>query len=456
MDELITERQNALDAAAALEAVAQTERRAFTADEQAKHAGYLANASAIKDTIAARVAADAERRAELPQMLAAATSQDDPAPAAGAPEVTPRDPGHYRPNGPTSFFRDMLDVRMRQDAGGHAAARLAEQSAYERTVTDIPQAGLTSTSAGGGQELVPPGHLRNLFVERAVAQSVLAGLVNVLPLEDGVRTVTIPAMTGDASVDEHTEGSDADSTDPTTDDYTATVYQMVGVVDASLYVRERSNPNIDAIMMRHFAKLQAAKIDSRIAAGSGTGQATGVLNVSSTNTATLSSDGDLSAAFPKIADVVSQIEDGAYNSPTAIAVCARRWGAWAAELDSTGRPLMVPAGAGAVNPTAAAEGNPTPAAAGFSGYTIQGIPVYKVPAIPKTLGGSTNQDAILVCDWSEFYLWLAGIVFDVSEHADFKKAGVSFRSRQYYAFLADHAPEAIGKITGAGLIAPTF
>jgi HK97 family phage major capsid protein len=459
--DLQVKRSAALAAAKAIEDTAAADGRGFTDDERSAHAQHLAEARALATDIAQRVEAEAERNRILPELQGAVAALDGSPSAAGthmptAPgsiEMSQRDPGLYRPGEtPHAFFGDLLSVQTRNDLDGSARERLASTTAFERTQ---PRNILTNTD-GTGQEFLPPGYLQDLFVERAVGQSVLAGLVNILPLPAGGRSVTIPRMTGDASVDEHTEDQTGSETTPTTDDATASVYHLVGLVKASMFLRDRANPAIDAIIMRHFAKLQAMKIDTRIANGSGTGQAKGVLNVSSINTATLSSDGDLSAAYPKIADVTSQIEDGNYTSPTAIVICARRWGAWAAELDSTGRPLLSPSALGAMNPTAGAIGNPKPAAAGFTGYSAQGIPIYKAAAIPTTLGGSTNQDAILVCDWEEFFLFLSGVMFDASEHAEFGKVNVVFRSRQYYAFLADHKPEAIGKITGAGLVAPSF
>jgi HK97 family phage major capsid protein len=263
-------------------------------------------------------------------------------------------------------------------------------------------------------------------------------------------------MTGDASVDEHDETSDISGSTPATDDAEGQIFDLVGLIDASLFLRERANPYIDRVIMGHFSKLQALKIDTRLASGSGSGQGRGVLNVSGKRTATLSSGGGLSTAYPKILDVCTQVEENHKAPVTAIVAAVRRYGAFAAELDSTNRPLMVPAAAGAMNPTATANGVPAPSNHGFTGYSIAGHPLYKVPAMPTNLGGSTNQDAIIAADWEAIFLFLGGILFDVSTEAAFRKAGVVYRSRQQYAIVADGDPNAIGVVSGAGLVAPTF
>lgn len=446
-------RAEALAAAKEIEDHAAAEQRGFTDEERTAHAEHLATAKQLKADITARAEAEAERNEILPELKGAAKPTGTRVPGDASLQVTERDPGLYRPNASEhTYFGDLLAVQQRKDDGS-ALERLQKTDAFERA---NPENAWTSGGAGTGQEFNPPNHLQNLFIERAVGQSVLANLVNVLPLPDTGRSVVIPKMTGDASVDEHTEDSDITGSTPGTDDAEGTVYDMVGLVDASMFLRERSSPAIDRVIMTHFAKLQALKFDTRIANGSGSGQGRGALNVSGIRTASLSSDGDLSAAYPKIADVTVQIEENHHASPTAIALAVRRWGAFAAELDSTNRPLVVPAAAGAMNPTAAAYGTPKPANHGFTGYTIQGVPVYKVPAMPTTLGGSTNQDAILVADWEALYLFLGGIMFDVSTEAAFRKVGVVYRSRQAYALIADGDANAIGKITGAGLVAPTF
>lgn len=445
-------RADALAAAQRIEDAAAAENRGFTDDERAAHAEHLATAKALAEDIKARAAAEAERNAQLPELAGAAKGDGAPQAAGGSLQVTERDPGHYRPGAEHSYFADALAVQQRRD-NGEALERLRATDAFERA---NPENAWTVGGAGTGQEYAPPNYLQNLFIERAVGQSVLANLVSVHPLPPTGRSVVVPKMTGDAQVDEHDETSTATTTTPSTSSSSGTIYNLVGIVDASAFLRDRGAPYIDQIIMSHFAKLQALKLDTRLASGSGTGQGLGVLNVSGKRTATLSSSGSLSAAFPKIADVITQVEENHYASPTAIAVAVRRWGAFAAELDSTNRPLMVPAAVGAVNPTAAAEGNPTPANHGFTGYTIQGVPVYKVPAMPKTLGGSTNQDAIIAADWEAIHLFLGGVVFDVSDQAAFKQVGISYRSQQAYAIVADGDPNAIGVITGAGLVAPTF
>jgi HK97 family phage major capsid protein len=314
-----------------------------------------------------------------------------------------------------------------------------------------------STADTAGQELVPPLYLQDTFVEARVASAIAANLVTNLPLPPTGRSVTVPFQNGAASVGITSENSAASENDATFDGSTATVYMAQGIQDLSAQLVERSEPGADMVMMRHLARLLASHIDTKIINGSGSSEPRGVLNATGENAVTWTDYSPTFAeAYPKIADAIQQVEAGWLKSPTGIVVHPRRANKWLSELDSSNRPLAAPAPLGAQNVLATNPNTGERVAEGFSGYSILGVPMYKDANVPTTLGGSTIQDAVLICDWEALMLWLGPVIFEVSKDVGFKNSTFTVKARQYYAFSCNHAPEAIAHITGAGLDTPTF
>jgi hypothetical protein len=79
----------------------------------------------------------------------------------------------------------------------------------------------------------------------------------------------------------------------------------------------------------------------------------------------------------------------------------RRWAAFNAAVDSTGRPLVLPASGGPMNAEGIkANGN----AQGVVG-ALQGVDVVIDSQIPTNLGAGTNQDAVIVMRAADQILW---------------------------------------------------
>lgn len=456
MEHLRTQRDALIAEADGILKAAEGEKRNLTADESIRVEAIHGELDAIKRSLdtAARIREQREQHAD--DLRSAAKPAEADKPAARSTEVNLRDPGHYRATGRESWFADRVKAVEMGDP--QARERLRDDNAYTRQEMEkrAHQRDL-STADTAGQELVPPLYLQDTFVEARVASAIAANLVTNLPLPPTGRSVTVPFQDGSASVGIASENGNASETDATFDDATATIYMAQGIQDMSAQLVERSDPGADMVMMRHLARLLASHIDTKVINGSGSSEPVGVLNATGENAVTWTDYSPTFAeAFPKIADAIQQVESGWMKSPTGIVVHPRRANKWLSELDSSNRPLASPAPLGAQNVLATSPNSGQPVAEGFSGYSILGVPMYKDGNVPTTLGGSTIQDAVLICDWEALLLWLGPVIFEVSKDVGFKTSTFTVKARQYYAFSCNHAPEAIGHITGAGLDTPSF
>jgi hypothetical protein len=143
-------------------------------------------------------------------------------------------------------------------------------------------------------------------------------------------------------------------------------------------------------------------------------------------------------------------------------------------VDSTGRPLIEPIGAGPFNATGI---NAAPGKAGndlgdsddpINGSTtvgyLQGLPVVSTPAMPTTVG-TNSEDLVLVIDTAQALLFEDGDgapSFLKFEQTLGNQLTTTLVSYGYIAFSAGRVPAAMGKIGGLdatatwGQVAPTY
>lgn len=446
MDDLITQRAAALDAARTIEDACAKESRAFNDEEKAKHAELIAEAKRLREAIEARRSAAEERNAILPQLEAVAKPESERAHV----EVALRDPGHYRKDSQRSWFVDKAMAELRGDTD--ARSRMIEQAAFEAEKQNRDLY-IGSTT---GQELSPPLYLQELFVEGRIASAVAANLCTNLPLPAAGRTVTVPKQTGNTSAAAKTEEtplSAISETDAAFGDETQGIYEVAGVQDLSNFLVERSTPGADMIIMRNLARQVAAKIDFYVLHGDNTGEPQGIRGASGINAVTYTaSTPTFSEAQAKIGDMLQQIHSGWFGAADALIVHPRRWQKWATERDSDGR-LLIGTAAMVSNPTAVFNG--VPVAEGAVGF-LHGVPVYLDSNIKTTDGTGTNEDTVFAMVREQALLWLGNLNLEIDRSVNFKTSGVAVRARQYAAFMCEHAPEAFGTVSGTGLAAPTF
>jgi hypothetical protein len=146
-----------------------------------------------------------------------------------------------------------------------------------------------------------------------------------------------------------------------------------------------------------------AQLDVQVISGSGAaGQVTGILNVAGINAVTYT---DASPTLPELwvpllqsASLIAKLRKLA---ATGVAMTPSMW-YWAlSQLDTTGRPLILPSNV-ALNPIA--DGGLLEAD-GPAGMFTYGLPAFMDGNIPSNLGGGTNETRVISARWQDLYLW---------------------------------------------------
>lgn len=464
MEHLRQKRSELVTEAEAIRNAADAGKRAFNDDELARLDEINDELGRIERSLDAAARVNEQRAAGAEnQLTRAAAIEPTPAqevatgaPAAGSVSTRERDPGHYRRNSGQSYFEDLGHAsRGNRDATERLEA--SHRHALDAMPREKRDLYLGSTT---GQEFVPPVYLQDMFQEKHEAAAVVSGLVSNYDLPETGRTITVPKQTGAAAVGITASATPLNAltdTDAAFGSATATVYMVSGIQDLELVLAERGTPAIDAVLTRHFGALLGAFIDSMVINGSGSGQPTGLLNTSGIQSVTYT---DASPTFPefypKAGDLVTQVETEHFMPITAWVTAPRRFNKWASELDGSNRPYMAPTNQQVQNALAGTDGNPKPVASGWTGYQMYGAPIYKAAKVPLTLGAGTNEDVVIGADFEASHLWLSPVIYEVDRSVNFKTGGLCVRARRYMAFIGDARPDATGKITGTGLVAPTF
>jgi hypothetical protein len=159
--------------------------------------------------------------------------------------------------------------------------------------------------------------------------------------------------------------------------------------------------------------------------------------------------------YPKLLDAVQKVQTTFFGGPNFILMHPRRLAWILAALDSTNRPLAVPTPV-AMNSVANGNGG---VVYGNSGYQIAGFPVLTDANVTTAAGAGTNEDVIIVGNSQEAHLWEVGDGSPMMLRFEQPKASeldVTMVVYGYSAFTANRYPNAFAKISGTGLVTPTF
>jgi HK97 family phage major capsid protein len=354
------------------------------------------------------------------------------------------EPDLYEPEG-RSFFADLYHAQMKGDPA--ANERVQNHQRYE-----AEKRAVTSTTLGG---IIPPAYLVDLYAKASRGGRVFADQCNGVALPDVGMSVIVPRLTqGTAAAAQTTQNTAVVTQDPTESDLTVNVNTIAGYSPVSRQAIERAAYS-DQILFEDLTARYWAILDTYCLNGSGSNnQPLGLLNTSSIATSTAST-ATVAGVWPKIADVIQQINTnmtGIGYTATKVFMHPRRWGWFSAALDSSNRPLMPPSGA-AFNTL----GTGDQSGIGFVGQ-IHGLDAFVDPNLPTNLGASTNQDPLVVIAHPVVHLFERGN--DPVTLSFEQQAGTSLQVNLvcfgYVAFTAGRYPGASGAVTGLGMVAPTF
>lgn len=447
LDQLVEERAELSETVDGMLTRAADESRDLTEAEDKNLADLKARADALDERITELRAIQvqnleaAKLRAEV-----AATDEPESRAAAGIVNVT-SEPLTYSEHRSHSFFSDMYHAQTYGDSDAQARLeRHREEMAVEH------RDGSTANYAG----LVVPQYLTQLAAELARAGRPFADQCTSLPLPADGLTVNISRVTtGSSAAVQAAENDAVSETDIDDTLLTADVRTIAAGQQLSRQAVERGT-GVDALVAADMLGAMATTLDNQLINGSGSsGQLLGLKNVSGINSVTYT-DGSPTAAelYSKIVDGIQQVNSNRFAGADLIVMHPRRLAFLQAGVDGSNRPLVVPT----QNVPQNAMGVGPVAGYGNTGASIAGLPVVTDANIPTDQGSGGNEDTIYIVRRADMLLFEdagAPALVRMDQTAGLNLT-VTMVAYQYATFIPGRYPASISKISGTGLVAPTF
>jgi len=355
------------------------------------------------------------------------------------------EPETYRKGGQASYFRDLYRATEKGDR--QAAERL------QRNDREVMEQRAVTTTDGSMGEFVPPLWMVNDYVALARAGRVAADRVRHQPLPAGTDSISLPKVaSGTAVAEQSSQNTAVQNTDATLGSVTASVATIAGQQVVPQQLLDQSPINVDAILLADLAADYAVKLDTFVINNNAANKR-GLLNVSGLNAVTYTdATPTVAELYPKVADGIQLVHTNRFMPADTILMHPRRWAWLTAQVDTQGRPLVVPVANMPQNALAAMGEN---ASEGFVG-TMQGLPVYVDPNIPTNLGAGTNEDRVIILRADDVILFESTPRAEVFRETKAAPLSVLLRFFNYAAIHSERYPKSISVISGTGLIAPTF
>jgi len=442
----VVERRDAVKAEmdAVLEAVAEENRTDLTVEETEKVDALVEEARSL-DTKIEKLKAQADADAKASEIRSSVASVATP--RVGGTTVT-RESRTYSERSDSSFFKDAYNAQFKSDftAQDRLARHMREEEIERRDV---------GTAQFDG--LVIPQYLVDLAAPLARAGRPFADFAtNKMTLPPSGMTLNISRMTtGSSTAVQVTQNDAVSETDVDDTLLTVNVRTIAGQQDISRQAIERGT-GIDVFVAADLIKSWHTTLDSQILNGAGTAGTIKGLRASGGNAITFTSTAPtVGLLYPKLADAIQQIQTNSFTNPTHFIMHPRRLAFLLAAVDSTNRPLVVPAANGPMNASGVGAGS---SAYGNSGYQMMGLPIITDANIGTTYGTTTNQDEIYVVNAGESHLWEQPgspftLRYDATGAGNLTLKTVVYG---YAAYTAERYPLACSIISGTGLSAPTF
>ena len=358
--------------------------------------------------------------------------------------VEVNEPDLYRKGGDHSFISDAWAAR---SGDFKAQERLNKHQDFE--ARDVGTGAFTG--------LVVPQYLVDEYAPIARAGSPF---YNAVPKKDlpafGNKIEISRITTGSAAAEQASENSAVQETNMDDTLLTVNVDTIAGQQDVSRQALERGGQpgfSLENIIFQDLVAAYYTKLDNLMINGSGSsGQPLGISQVSGINQTTYTdASPTVAELYPKLADAVQEINSNRFAPATAILMHPRRWGFLTAGVDSSNRPLVLPAGN---NPDNAA-GVGDAAAYGQVVGSVLGLPVITDANIRTDLGAGT-EDAIYIAKVDDHIMFEDNLFQLKFEETNAGSLTTKMVVYGYVAFASGRYPKGISAITGTGLIAPTF
>lgn len=445
-------RQGLVEARKAIVEIAKQEKRdsdALTEDEDKEFRGYSKQIEEVDDEIKSldeRITelSDEEKRSQV----AAAASRRA---ASVNAQLRVTEARTYERGNPNSYLKDLAHSQIYGDPEARSRLqRHAEEVAVEPEYKEYRD---LNRADGSGGSFVPPAWLMGQWIELARAGRPTANLFNTQPLPPGTDSINIPrVLTGTATAVQPADNDPVQEVDMTDSSLSIPVRTVAGQQDVAIQLLDQSPINFDELVFRDLLADYATKVNAQVLGGTGAagqvlglGAQTGVAAVTVTATT-------VAGLYSAIANATQQIYATRFSAPNVIVMHPRRWAWLVSQLDSSSRPLVVPAAQGPNNAIGTFAGVVTQQVVG----SIQGLAVVTDPSVPTNLGVGLNEDRIFILKTDDIVLYESGVKTRVLQETLSGTLTVRLQVYGYIAFSAGRYAQSTARIGGAGLVAPTF
>lgn len=362
----------------------------------------------------------------------------------------PRTYSHEAEHQGVRFLRDL----MRAQRGDPSARDRLQRHMQEARDHELKGYETRDVGTGAFAGLTVPQYLTDLVAPLARAGRPVLDICNRRPLPPDGMTVNISRITtGTAVAVQATENAAVQETNADDTLLTVNVNTYAGMQDVSRQAIDRGT-GIDDVVIADLVRAYNTTVDSAVLNADGTGgthlgirSTTGIIAVTYTDATPTAAE-----AWPKLWDLVQQIQAGVFSGVTHFIMHPRRFW-WFVSQVGTSFPFihvdspLVTVQAGDVSTLAYEEGP--------SGR-LGPVPVIVDANIPTNLG--TNEDVIIGVDARNLFFWeeANSPLLIRTEEALSNQLSVRFVVYSYSAFSAGRYPGASGTITGTGLILPVF
>jgi hypothetical protein len=312
----------------------------------------------------------------------------------------------------------------------------------------------TGSSSGGS--FVTPEYLVSDYAPYRQFGRVFIDQANRQDLPEYGMTVYLPSVTSPAGIaPQASQNTGINETDPSAQYLSASLNTEAGQVTISQQLLDRAGPGIqfDRIVFDQLQRNYNKVINSAAVAAALANA--GTINDTSTTAGAVAVIQDFYSDVAQ-AQVAMETLDGTTVSPTHMFATGTEWAFLASQLDTNGRPLIVPSAGQPWNAVAAAiSGKSEIVREGASGYEVLDIPVFKDNGIP-TVAGTPAETQIIVAHMPEVYVWEGTPVPRTLPQTLAGNLSVLLQLYSYWTLLVRY-PKAVQTITGARYpAAPTF
>jgi len=447
LDQLVEERAEISTAQEGLVNRAADEERDLTETEDtslkdlATRAVELdARIQELRDVQTANLEA-AKLRAEV------AATDDSETRAVGNVVVTNEPHTYSEHNRSVSFFSDLYNMQYNNDI--EASDRIRRH----RQEMDIEHRDGTTANYAG---LVVPQYLTQLAAELARAGRPFADQCTNLPLPDDGMTINISRVTtGSSAAAQAAENNAVSETDIDDTLLTVDVRTIASGQQISRQAVDRGT-GIDTLIAADMMGAVATVLEDQVLNGSGSsGNLLGLSNISGINSVTYTDASPTGAElYSKIVDGIQQINSNRFAGADLLVCHPRRLAFLQSQTDSSGRPLVVPTQQVPQN----AMGTGPIAGYGVTGASIAGLPVVTSGKISTGAGAGGNEDVIFIVRRADMLLFEDNTqpVMVRMDQTSGLNLTITLVAYQYACFIGGRYPASISKISGTGLVAPSF